>query len=478
MNNTLMGLETEYAFTPYDSNGAPLNRMLYSESLVTSASSRYPSLFGRDSRDIFLANGSRLYVDSGTNLLNLEYSTPECTSPEELIAHARAGDRILAELARDLESSQPALHRAFVSKTNFDYSGHTSGSHENYLHTAPQVEVAPQLIPHLVSRIIYSGGGGFNAAALNIEFMLSPRVYFLEEVRSPGSQNSRAIFTTRQEPLSNSQYGRLHLLCGEGVRFEVSEYLRFGVTALILRLIDCGFTPGNGIELDPLPAINKVARDVHCRELIGRINGVPASAIDVQRYYLRQVQAQLRRSFLPEWAGNVCDRWQAILDGLEADPMQLAGILDWPTKLGLYRAFVEQKGHDWQQLTHEEHESQQEIRACLFEFDIRFGDIADNGLFATFENDNRPATRLVTEIEIDDAMRIPPQGSRARLRGEWIDRLIQKRQGKECNWGSIQDHKARKTILFDDPLDLSEVTWVKDSSRYRDSPRRALFLRD
>ena len=105
--------------------------------------------------------------------------------------------------------------------------------------------MAPQLIPHLVTRVIYSGGGGFNADVPNIEFMLSPRVFFLEQIMSPGSQNNRAIFTTRQEPLSNSPYGRLHLLCGEGVRFQMTEYLRFGVTALILRLIDSGFSPAH-----------------------------------------------------------------------------------------------------------------------------------------------------------------------------------------------------------------------------------------
>ncbi|MDC1287559.1 proteasome accessory factor PafA2 family protein [Gammaproteobacteria bacterium] len=478
MNKTLMGLETEYAVTPYDKSGMPLNRMHYSKCLVTAASEFYPSLFGRDQRDLFLLNGSRFYVDSGADLLNLEYSTPECTNPEELIAHIRAGDRMLAGLARRLESSEPELHQAFISKTNFDYCGHTSGSHENYLHIAPQTRLAPQLIPHLVSRIIYSGGGGFNADASHVEFMLSPRVYFLEHLMSCESQHSRAIFTTKQEPLSNSPYGRLHLLCGEGVRFELTEFLRFGVTALILRLVDAGLSPGRGIELDPLVAINTVARDIHCRELIGRINGIPVSAIDVQRHYLRQVQAQLGGSFLPDFAATVCDRWQSVLDGLESDAMQFAGILDWPTKYGLYRSFVEQKGHDWEQLTREDKESQQEIRASLFEFDMRFGDIADNGLFATFENDNRSATRLVAEDAIADAMRIPPQGSRARLRGEWIERLSQKRQGKECAWDSIQDRKAHKSLSFDDPLDLSAVAWVKDSSGHRASNRMALFEDD
>lgn len=478
MNKTLLGLETEYAITPYDQTGTPLDRMLYSKLLVTAASERYPSLFGRDHGDLFLLNGSRLYIDHGANLLNLEYSTPECTNPEELIAHIRAGDRMLAGLARELEAREPQLHQLFISKTNFDYCGHTSGSHENYLHTATQARLAPQIIPHLVSRSIYSGGGGFNAGASHIGFMLSPRVYFLEYLMSGGTQHSRAIFTTKQEPLSNSPYGRLHLLCGEGVRFELTEFLRFGVTALILRLVDAGFSPARGIELDPLTAINTVARDIHCREFIGSIDGMPANAIDVQRHYLRQVRMQLGRPFMPDFSATVCDRWESVLDGLESDAMQFAGILDWPTKLGLYRSFVEQQGHDWERLTDKDKASAQDIRASLFEFDIRFGDIADNGLFATFDNDIGADIRLVPENAVTDATRVPPQGSRAKLRGDWIERLSQEREDKQCGWNVIEDNMAKKSILFDDPLDLSEVTWINDANRHRSSSRRALFLDD
>ena len=274
MNNALFGLETEYAFTPFDHHGQALNRIDYSKRFVALAARLYPSLQGRDEYDLFLSNGARLYVDSGMGLINIEYSTPECTTPGELIAHARAGDRLFAKLAKELEHDRPEVRNAFVSKTNFDYSGHTSGSHENYLHRAPQAILAPQLIPHLVSRIIYTGGGGFDDSKKNIAFKVSPRVCFLEHVSSSGAQENRAIFTTRNEPLSVSRYGRLHLLCNEGLRFDMSEYLRFGVTALLLRLADSGIKLANDIEIEPLSAIDIVARDAECKEIIGSISGV------------------------------------------------------------------------------------------------------------------------------------------------------------------------------------------------------------
>ena len=461
MREALMGVETEYAFTPFGTGSVVLNRTDYSRRLVSLAAQHYPLLRGRDGYDYFLANGSRLYVDSGIGLINVEYASAECTKPEELVAQVRAGDRILASLARELEHDHRELKNAFISKCNLDYSGHTSGSHENFLHISSHKKLAPQLIPHLVSRIIYTGGAGFDDSAQHIDFMLSPRVRFLERVMSAGAQDNRAIFTTKNEPLSRSpRYRRLHLLCGEGVRYDMAEYLRFGVTALLIRLVDSGFRLADGIELKPLRAINIVARDISCKKTIGSIDGVPATAIDVQRYYLSQVQAHVGRPYLPDWGETLCERWQATLNMLEKDVMQGVGILDWPTKLSLYRSFVEQRGFDWQRLTHVADNSQQTIRDELFELDVRFGDISDEGLFASLARDTRPENKLVPERVIDNAMLVPPQGTRAKLRGEWVERLSQDRAQKRCDWDFIRDDDENLSLLFDDPFGSSTVEWA------------------
>ena len=462
MNEILMGLETEYAFTPVDQDGNPFERTLYSNLLVSSASTRYSSLQGRDEQDLFLSNGSRLYVDSGLGLINLEYATPECSKPAELVAHIRAGDRILAGLARDLESSRSELHRAFISKTNFDYNGHTSGSHENFSHLAPREVLAAELVPHLVSRVVYSGGGGFNDQSPLVEFMISPRVSYLEQVTSEGAQNDRAIVNIRDEPLSRSRYGRLHLLCGEGVRYSMTEYLRFGATALIIRLIDTGLTPAKGIEIDPLHAIRTVAGDIRCQAKIGRIGNTAVTAIDIQRYYLGQVEAQLGQSILPDWAEGFCRRWRATLDDLEVQPLRLSGVLDWPTKLALFRSFAAMRGFDWEQITTKVSESFEEIRQNLFEFDIRFGDIAADAFFARLENKSLVQHRMFNEQAITEALGTPPQYSRARLRGEWIDRLSSRPRPMTCNWSSLIDRQENRFLRFDDPFGQHEVAWVTE----------------
>jgi proteasome accessory factor A len=456
MYEIVIGLETEYGVTPFDEAGEPLDRTHYANLLVQSAIGKYAALAGFNRQDLYLASGSRLYVDAGLGLVNLECSTAECRSPQAVVAYSRAGDRMIAGLARELVANHPELHEVFISKTNFDYCGHTSGSHENYKIEAPQAIIGPQLVPFLASRCLYSGGGGFNDRSQRVEFMISPRVSFLEQISSEGAQENRSIVNIRYEPLSCSAFGRLHLLCGEGNRYGLTEYLRFGATALVVCLIDAGFEPARDIEINPMAAINTVARDLRCREKIGQVRGRSATAIDIQRHYLEQVEAQLGKSLFPGWAVECCRRWREVLAILESNPMNLVGVIDWPTKLALYRDIVESGGYDWDQLAREVDESFAEIRTRLFEYDIRFGDIADDRAFTEPGN----AAQIVDDRQIETALHTPPQDSRARLRGKWIARLRDRFDSYRCSWEEIHDARAGRSLRFDDPLGTEDVNWV------------------
>src|SRR5207247_8756927 len=61
--------------------------------------------WGRSS-NVFLENGARLYLDVGSHP---EYATPECDSITDLIAHDKAGERILEAL---LAAAEARLHAA------------------------------------------------------------------------------------------------------------------------------------------------------------------------------------------------------------------------------------------------------------------------------------------------------------------------------------------------------------------------------
>ena len=83
--------------------------------------------WGRSS-NVFLENGARLYLDVGSHP---EYATPECDAIEELVAHDKAGERILEGL---LAAAELRLHEEGISgqvylfKNNTDSAGNSYGS--------------------------------------------------------------------------------------------------------------------------------------------------------------------------------------------------------------------------------------------------------------------------------------------------------------------------------------------------------------
>ena len=168
------------------------------------------------------------------------------------------------------------MSQILVFKGNVDYSGSGSswGCHESYLHSANADALRAQLIPHLVSRVIYTGAGGFNSLSPGIEFMLSPRAAHLSEVVSAGSMVKRGIIHTRDESLSRPGLHRQHLLCGESLQSDRAAWLQVGATALVVAMIEAGVPCAEGLALEaPTQALGTFVRDVRCRATVEMQDG-------------------------------------------------------------------------------------------------------------------------------------------------------------------------------------------------------------
>ena len=127
MDRRIFGIETEYGVTCTFRG----QRRLSPDEVARYLFRRVVS-WGRSS-NVFLRNGARLYLDVGSHP---EYATPECDSLPELIAHDRAGERILEGLLIDAERR---LHEegiagdVYLFKNNTDSAGNSYGCHENFL---------------------------------------------------------------------------------------------------------------------------------------------------------------------------------------------------------------------------------------------------------------------------------------------------------------------------------------------------------
>jgi len=165
----LFGTETEYAVTALDQAGVVFPPSEVGGALLRAAGRTLPHLPGTLDAGLFLANGSRLYVDAGDHP---EVAGPECTDPWNAVRYARAGDLILLRLAEEVRRRNPAVAELRIFTGNVDYasgSGATWGAHESYCHRADPSLLGRGLVPHLVSRVIYSGAGGFDQQVQRVD---------------------------------------------------------------------------------------------------------------------------------------------------------------------------------------------------------------------------------------------------------------------------------------------------------------------
>jgi len=498
----MFGIESEYAFAVFSSDGTGLGRSRALGMLLEAAKRRFASLPDIHDGRLFLENGSCLYVDCG---MHPELATPECTTPWEAVRYVKAGELILDLLAQDVQAKLGSGTNLAIFRSNVDYSvaRTTWGCHESYLHTADLGVLFEQVLPHLVSRIIYTGAGGFDNRRRGVRFLISPRVPHLVNAESDMSTESRGICHTKDEPLCGdiSGYHRLHVLSGESLCSQRAIFLKVGATALVVALVEAGLRPGDAVRLrNPVAAMRRIAADTKCAAAVSLDAGGYATAIDIQSRYLEAAEANLDRDFMPPWAPEVCREWRAVLERLRGAPDSVCTELDWAIKLSLYSAHLARRGVRWKDLEHplctaianrrarlaepaesswvfqlvlelgqledceleSESESKhfgpcsEEVRRLqaaaweLFAIDFTFGQIGE-GIFESMDHAGVLAHELPDVGDIEAAVSQPPAVGRARVRAECVKRLHGRFGDFHCGWDHIINVAGGQVLDLSDP---------------------------
>src|SRR6202795_1032284 len=226
--------------------------------------------------NVILPNGARYYVDHA----HPEYSTPECLTPLELVAHDKAGERILERSLDEVMRSLPSAPRLSIYKNNSDGKGNSYGTHENYLvdRAVPFGDLVRDLTPFFVSRIVFCGAGKLGAEAQWDEsgrsiYQLTQRADFFEAEVGLETTLKRPIINTRDEPHADPEkYRRLHVIVGDANMCEVATFLKLGTTAIVLKMIEDGFLPDFSL-VNPVAAIHDVSRDVSLKVQVALTDG-------------------------------------------------------------------------------------------------------------------------------------------------------------------------------------------------------------
>jgi Pup amidohydrolase len=382
-----------------------------------------------------LTNGARYYVDHA----HPEYSTPECSNVLELVAHDRAGELVLARSMAAASRVLPEGESVVVYKNNSDGKGNSYGCHENFLvdRATPFARIARQLTLHLVTRQVYSGSGKVGCeeeGRTSAKFEIGQRADFFEEEVGLETTLKRPIINTRDEPHADAQrYRRLHVITGDANLAEVATFLKVGVTAAVLCLIEDDWFATNELVLaNPVRAMHLVSHDLSLSEPLELTTGEQMTAIELQWQLLDQVRKYNELNGLQALGeaavgAALLDRWESTLAALESNPSTLSRTLDWVAKLDLIDAYCTRH-----QCGYDDHRVQA--------LDLQYHDLRpQRSLFRRLDMET-----LVDQETVEKAVSDPPESTRAYFRGQCLKRFAA--EVSAANWDSVVFD------LGDDPL--------------------------
>ncbi|HWS57975.1 MAG TPA: Pup--protein ligase, partial [Actinotalea sp.] len=340
MDRRIFGLETEYGVTCAVDSGRGLSADEVARYLF-----RKVVAWGRSS-NVFLRNGSRLYLDVGSHP---EYATAECDDVVQLIAHDRGGERILEGLVADAQqrlTDEGVPGTIHLFKNNTDSAGNSYGCHENYLvrRQGDFGRLAEVLVPFLITRQVLTGAGKVLPTPRGAVYSLSQRAEHIWESVSSATTRSRPIINTRDEPHADAElYRRLHVIVGDSSMSETTTLLKVGATDLVLRLIEAG-VPIRTVALEnPMRAIREISLDRTGTAPVTLATGRTVCALDLQEEFLTRVRdlVDAELEVTPVVARTI-DLWERGLAALRSGDLSTVDReLDWVIKLRMierYRA--------------------------------------------------------------------------------------------------------------------------------------------
>jgi len=439
MNRRIFGIETEYGVT-FTFHG---QRRL-SPDEVSRFLFRRVVAWGRSS-NVFLENGSRLYLDVGSHP---EYATAECDLLRDVVAQDKAGEAILQNLVQFAQAQlleEGIRGDIYLFKNNTDSAGNSYGCHENYcvdrhddLNRLEQV-----FIPYLITRQIFTGAGRIVANNFGeARFSLSQRAEHIWESISSATTRSRPIINTRDEPHADPEkYRRLHVILGDSNMNEFATYLKIGTASVVLAMVEDHTTVLRDLTLQsPINALRDISNDIFSERPIRLLNGRELTALELQEELCERAESFVETHDLPKDQKDVVGLWRETLEMYRKDPLSLHLRSDWAAKYVLMEQLMSRDGLE---ITDPK----------IAMIDLLYHDTnPQRGLYYRLQNKGQ-IENVVSLDEINEAVTTPPQTTRARMRGAFVKRGNEQKRDFTVDWVHLKlNDQLQRTLLLKDPF--------------------------
>ncbi|MDT4919596.1 MAG: proteasome accessory factor, partial [Pseudonocardiales bacterium] len=237
------------------------------------------------------------------------------------------------------------------------------------------------------------------------------------------------------------RFRRLHVIVGDSNMNEVTTLLKIGTTDLVLRMIEAGVIMRDLTLENPIRAIREVSHDLTGRRKIKLANGREASALEIQREYFEKASDFIDRRGGDTTVKRVLDLWDRTLRAVDTGDLSLVDReIDWVTKYQLI----------------ERYRAKNDLPLSaprVAQLDLAYHDVNRNrGLYYLLERKGA-VERATSDLAIFEAKSVPPQTTRAKLRGEFIKKAQEKRRDFTVDWVHLKlNDQAQRTVLCKDPF--------------------------
>jgi proteasome accessory factor A len=217
--------------------------------------------------------------------------------------------------------------------------------------------------------------------------------------------------------------------------------LKVGTTDLVLRMIEAGVVMRDLTLDNAIRAIREVSHDITGRRTVKLANSREASALDIQQEYFNKARDFVQRRGGDATTNRVLELWERTLKAVDTGDLSLVDReIDWVMKYQLIERYREK--HDLLLSS-----------PRIAQIDLAYHDVSRRrGLYYLLERRGE-VERVTTDLKIFEAKSVPPQTTRARLRGDFIRKAQEKRRDFTVDWVHLKlNDQAQRTVLCKDPF--------------------------
>jgi proteasome accessory factor A len=223
---------------------------------------------------------------------------------------------------------------------------------------------------------------------------------------------------------------------------ETTTMLKVGSVDLVLRMIEAGVSMRDLTLENPIRAIREISHDMTGVKKVRLANGRELSALEIQGEYFERATEFVEREGLDDPIHKtVLDLWQRTLLAVGTGDLAMVGTeIDWVIKYLLISRYAAK--HDLSMSS-----------PRIAQIDLAYHDInRQRGLFYLLQSHGN-AARVCSDSEIFEAKTVPPQTTRAKLRGDFIRAAQEHKRDFTVDWVHLKlNDQAQRTVLCKDPF--------------------------